>query len=1300
MADLSYGLYDTTSDRLLNSLQDGSVITAGSLTDRTTLLVQVDPTGALAGTARSMRLTLTGGGQTYTTTDQSSPYTLFGDRGDDLLGGVTLAPGSYLFQVQVYSKPSGKGTLLGTYDVNFSVVQGTNTAPVADSENATVLEDGSVVIDVVAGDTDAEDGLPVASTVLIVGADGPDGRLKTVAGEGLWSVDGTSGAITFIPAANYTGPVSPISYTIADSGGLRSAPATVSVTITPVNDPPVADSETATVATGSVLTLPVATLLAGDTDVDGDILRVTGVSNPVNGTVVLDTKDDSDAANDEILFTPTPGFAGQASFNYQVSDGNGGSATAAVMVSVTAGTTLSILQENQKPGVAKSIWDADATNQIEGFATDISVDTGEVVTFKVNVNATHTAPYHIEIYRLGYYGGSGATLVTTLDNLTGSRQPDPVRDARGLVDAGNWSLSASWQTPETAVSGVYLAKLVRDDNGATNQIPFILREDDLRPNGTRSDVVFQTADTTWHAYNGWAGRDGQVGGNFYGGFSQPDDLTPDPGPNPDRAFAVSYNRPIITRDGGGAAAGAQDYLFGAEYAAIYWLEQQGYDVSYVAGVDTDRLGVNGLLGNKAYLSVGHDEYWSGGQRANVEAARDAGVNLLFWSGNEVYWKTRYEHSIDGSNTPYRTLVSYKETWANFSRDAQPEDYANIDPSDEWTGTWRDLRFVESRDASGNLIAVGARPENSLTGQLFGPDGNNFGGGLDVPATYSTLRFWRGTNVADRGVNYIATGILGYEWNTSPEDANRPPGLIKLSETTLEWPRILIDEGNRTEPGTATHNLTLYRDPSGALVFGAGTVFWSWGLSNQHDSSPYGGNIADTNIQQLSVNVFADMGIQPAVTDAILASRGLARASASADGVAARTSLTDLPESIAAFTPVTISGTATDNDGNASTTDGVVGVVEVSVDGGATWNVADGKANWSYSWMPRTEGTYEIVARAIDDSLNLPVPSGLSRDTVVVTAPPVPSTLSLFDPHETVTGLPYNDSAAVELGVRFRAAETGQITELKYWRAAGDAGDTDTRAGRLWDQSGNLLASVTFTSAPGNTGWQVATLNTPVQIAANAEYVVSYRTNDNYLAASGYFTTDYTEPFGKLAAPTGQNGVYAYNTSVVFPTQSYEASNYWVDVSFRPDTSASEPSPTGLATGTFVSSDVFVIAPDQTTVGRVAAIDPDGDMLRFEIAGGRDQSKLTLDPESGVLRLKTRPGEVPPSEVVPEKVFQVVVQAYDGEDSPFEQNLTIRVGGGPQHGPPGWIEDHDRGLPDFVEVPSVAYIAETDSFLWT
>jgi hypothetical protein len=64
------------------------------------------------------------------------------------------------------------------------------------------------------------------------------------------------------------------------------------------------------------------------------------------------------------------------------------------------------------------------------------------------------------------------------------------------------------------------------------------------------------------------------------------------------------------------------------------------------------------------LSVGHDEYWSAAQRANVEAARNAGVHLAFFSGNEMFWKTRWESSIAPGANSYRTLVSYKETHAN------------------------------------------------------------------------------------------------------------------------------------------------------------------------------------------------------------------------------------------------------------------------------------------------------------------------------------------------------------------------------------------------------------------------------------------------------------------------------------------------------------------------------------------------------------------------------------------------------------------------------------------------------------
>jgi hypothetical protein len=106
------------------------------------------------------------------------------------------------------------------------------------------------------------------------------------------------------------------------------------------NRDPMATAESFTVAENGTLVIPVASLLAGDTDMDGDALQVTGVSGGVNGSVVLDDKGDGDASNDEVVFTPTPGFDGEAVFDYTVADDFGGSASAAVDVTVNAALSV------------------------------------------------------------------------------------------------------------------------------------------------------------------------------------------------------------------------------------------------------------------------------------------------------------------------------------------------------------------------------------------------------------------------------------------------------------------------------------------------------------------------------------------------------------------------------------------------------------------------------------------------------------------------------------------------------------------------------------------------------------------------------------------------------------------------------------------------------------------------------------------------------------------------------------------------------------------------------------------------
>jgi hypothetical protein len=763
-----------------------------------------------------------------------------------------------------------------------------------------------------------------------------------------------------------------------------------------------------------------------------------------------------------------------------------------------------IISENQLPGTPASEWDLSGpgSTTLEGFTTNISVNHGSTVNFKIKSGTTN---WRIDIYRLGYYQGNGARLITTINKTSAQSQPAPVTNsATGEVDAGNWVVTASWAVPASAVSGVYIAHLVDQTNTSNeNHIPFIVRADE-----STSDILFQTSDTTWHAYNGWGGAN-LYGGNGPGGDS-----------SPGRAYKVSYNRPIATRDGGGTFAGPQDAVFGAEYAAIFWLEQNGYDVSYIAGVDTARF-PSLLRQHRIFTSTGHDEYWDTTARANVEAARAAGVNLVFMGGNDVYWKTRWEASIDGSATPYRTLVCYKETRHN-----APLDPLDANSSWTWTGTWRDPRFSPPAD--------GGRPENALTGTMFVADGWR-SDSFQVPYSMSGLRFWRNTpnvsHAASGATTTLTQNILGFEWNASPDNDFAPPGLIYLSSTTLSVNTYLLDYGSTDGTGTATHNLTLYRDPaSGALVFGAGTAFWAWGLSDEHDGSP---TPTDPDIQQAMVNLLADMGVQPGSLQS-----GLVPAAKSTDSTPP-TSSVSTPANNSSFAqgrPVAISGVANDTGGR-------VAGVEVSVDGGASWFRASGTTNWTYNWNA-TAGTHTIKSRATDDSVNTETPqSGIS---VSVTA-----RSTLFGNTAVPDGQTATDLNSVELGVRFSASTAGTITGVRFWKGSINTG---THIGSLWSSTGQLLASATFANET-ESGWQEVLFSQPVQITAGTVYVASYHNNQSYSAAQAYFATPRTN--GSLSAPANA-GVYAYSTNVVFPSNIFNSNNYWVDVLFLAAQGQSQP----------------------------------------------------------------------------------------------------------------------------------------------
>jgi hypothetical protein len=850
-----------------------------------------------------------------------------------------------------------------------------------------------------------------------------------------------------------------------------------------------------------------------------------------------------------------------------------------------------IVLENEKPGTPQSVWQVDPgqdSTRLEGFTTAMSTDLGGAVNFKID-NTTGNGNYPINIYRLGYYGGDGATLVATLQHTGLVSQPAAITDpATGEVDAGNWSVTDSWQVPTTATSGVYVAYVTQGSQ--VFQIPFVVRDD-----ASTSDIVFQTSDETWQAYNGWGGA------NLYGG-NGPSDPPPNSGgeASPGAAFAVSYNRPIVTRDGVGLYAGPQDSLFGAEYSAIYWLEANGYNVSYISGLDTSSNGAL-LLNHKVFMDDGHDEYWTNSQLANVQAAQKAGVNMAFLSGNEIFWQTQFTPSIDGTNTAGRTLTSYKDS--HFE--------TLINPTGQGTGTF------ESPVSWGGL----GLPSNALTGQLFSVDQTADNTAITIPYGETRLRLWRNTGVAATapgGTASLENGLLGYEWDSSPDNGFMPAGLINLSTTTVNTSVYNSQFGNVDGPGTATHNLVEFRDPtSGALIFGAGTVFWSWGLSSQHDPGPdFNTTTVDPNVQQAMVNLFADMGVQPQTLQA-----SLTLATQSTDHTPPTSTITKLSSNSAVEGgPVTVSGAAAD-------TGGLVGAVQVSTDSGKTWHPATGQfgassVNWSYTFNAPAPGSYSIETRAVDDSLNTETPGAGSPYTVTRS-----SALTLFAAN-AVPAVASVASSPVEVGVCFTSSSSGLVTGVRFYKGTANTG---THIGDLWSSSGQLLASATFTNETAS-GWQQVNFATPVQIQANEICVVSYHTNGNYSDTPGYFDTYSGQVSGSLTGlGNALNGVYAYGSTPIFPnTISFSGDNFWVDPVFN-DTGTAGPENPPVAN----NDNGFVVGLNTPITFQPATLlandtDPDGDPLTVTGANAPANGTVSFNTQTQAITFTPTTGYVGPA----------------------------------------------------------------------
>ena len=418
---------------------------------------------------------------------------------------------------------------------------------------------------------------------------------------------------------------------------------------------------------------------------------------------------------------------------------------------------------------------------VEAFCSHSSIRAGE--TLRVFVSTNPPSKYRAEIFRMIWYGGAGARLMKSVGPLPGVAQPTPADGPKNVVEC-RWAEGFKFEIPGDWVSGVYLGKLTALTGGFESYFVFIVRDD------RRADLLFQCSDFTWQSYNRWPAwrslydfKDKQwhtEAGNDVG-F--------------DRPYAIYYNglparfNPLTN--------GSGEFLLW-EHPLCFWMEQHGYDVSYISNLDTHQ-NPKGLLRAKGFLSVGHDEYWTQEMMNNVAAARDAGVNLAFLSGNSVDGRIELKPSSDGR-------------------------------ADRIFGRWDKAPlddFADEQELMGaSSCGVGAADWICQTPEHWVFAGTGMKKGDEIPR------------------------LVGWEYHGPP--LRKDPGLVVLASSKLRV---------GTKATDLTYAATLYDGPKGNFVFNAATCWWSMLLSHPPGAvNPPDTDFSqqDARVQQITRNLLARM----------------------------------------------------------------------------------------------------------------------------------------------------------------------------------------------------------------------------------------------------------------------------------------------------------------------------------------------------------------------------------------------------------------------------------------------------------
>jgi|GEM_PF-852218 len=553
---------------------------------------------------------------------------------------------------------------------------------------------------------------------------------------------------------------------------------------------------------------------------------------------------------------------------------------------VTCPNPNPVVNENNCMGAGSSAWQLTNYDQngIVGYATKSSFNFGESVPLRIAL-PSGSGSAEVNVFRMGWYGGAGGRLVyqakkVTVSNDRNCESPD---ETTGYWSCENWENSLTVPASSLPASGVYIARIKDLATSQDNQILFVVRND-----SRKSALLYKLPTATYQAYNNFKGhslyRFNSAGFETITGTS--------------RAVKVSFERPYEN------SYNDANWFFKADFPMVEWMERQGYEVDYTDSTSVSQT-PSQLLNHKTLVISGHDEYWSGAEMTGYKAARDAGVNIASFSGNTAYWRVRYEDN-------FRTLVCYKAVEGT-SPSGTPEGSKGVNDwgPDGIKGTKDDALGLDGKagtaddnpqyatttfrddgapPGSPNAPAGGRvgpnEPENSLLGSMYVGDNDNYDYPLTVPAAnvqgeFSGDRIWRNTGISSGSSTSIGTNLNGWEWDSIPTQAQylakQPAGVTRVSSSDLgsapsppEW---IQDEGllysTSPPPGQPTTvSAVKYTAPSGALVFSAGTIQWSWGLAPHLLNKPSESyedpavDSSDPRIQQATYNIFADGGVQP------------------------------------------------------------------------------------------------------------------------------------------------------------------------------------------------------------------------------------------------------------------------------------------------------------------------------------------------------------------------------------------------------------------------------------------------------